>query len=345
MQVLVADDDEASRVMLTRLVQQLGHHPLVAADGKEALEQWTRHRPALVLTDWSMPRLGGIELCTRIREAETDEYTYIVMVTGFDSKSDLVQGFDSGVDDYITKPVDPTELAVRMRSGERVLNLVNKDMVILAMAKLAETRDPETGMHLERIQGYCRILCEHLFEEHLYRNEVNRTFIENMTATSPLHDIGKVGIPDRVLLKPGPLDSEEFEIMKRHTVIGHETLRSTLEKEPRSAYLRMAADVARSHHERWDGSGYPDGLSGTDIPLSARILSLADVYDAVTSQRVYKQACSHQEAFDMLQEGRGTQFEPTLIDAFNECAEQFADIARRLREEEVAVSAVLRDRD
>jgi putative two-component system response regulator len=333
MKVLVADDERLSRKALGFYLKKLGYDVLLAENGREALEIWRAETPRILITDWNMPEMDGADLCRTIREAEGDEYTYIIMVTSRGASADLVTGFEAGVDDYLTKPVGKDELHVRLKAGERIFSLQDKDMVIFAMAKLAETRDPETGYHLERIQGYCRILADTLAREPVVFPEINRQFIETIYATSPLHDVGKVGIPDRILLKPGRLTDEEFTIMKSHTVIGYETLHSAIEKNPRAVYLRMSAEIARAHHERFDGTGYPDGLAGESIPLSGRILAVADVYDALISKRVYKDAFSHADTRAIILEGRGSHFDPRIVDAFLACEEGVMAIARKFKED------------
>lgn len=333
MKVLVADDETLSRKTLGFYLKRLGYDVLQAANGREALEVWRAETPRILITDWNMPEMDGADLCRTIRAAEGDEYTYIIMVTSRGDSADLVTGFEAGVDDYLTKPVGKDELHVRLKAGERIFSLQDKDMVIFAMAKLAETRDPETGYHLERIQGYCRILAETLASDPRVFPEINRQFIETIYATSPLHDVGKVGIPDRILLKPGRLNDQEFNIMKSHTVIGYETLHSAIEKNPRAVYLRMSAEIARSHHERFDGSGYPDGLAGEAIPLSGRILAVADVYDALISKRVYKEAFSHADTREIILEGRGSHFDPRIVDAFLACEEAVLAIAKKFKED------------
>lgn len=326
MQILIAEDDKISRKTLAIYVRKMGYDPLLAEDGRQAFELWQNHRPRIILTDWSMPDMDGIELSSRIRRNEKDEYTYIIMVSSRDYAEDLIQGFEAGVDDYLTKPVNRAELAVRLKASERIFSLQSKDTVIFAMAKLAETRDPETGQHLERIQGYCRIIAEYLLKHSIYPDQVNRRFIEDIYSTSPLHDIGKVGIPDHILLKPDRLSDKEFQIIKEHTLIGYNTLKSTIARNPRADFLRMSAEIARSHHEKWDGSGYPDGLSGLDIPLSARILAVADVYDALASKRIYKEAFSHEKTRSIIVQGKGAHFDPTLVEVFQDCDEQFAQV-------------------
>jgi len=333
MLVLIAEDETISRKTLAMFCRKIGYDTILAADGREAYDLWLEHRPRIVVTDWNMPVLDGLALSKKIRESAMDDYTYIIMVTSRDESTDLVEGFHAGIDDYLTKPVNKAELEVRLRSSERILTLQDKDTVIFSLAKLAETRDPETGLHLERMQSYCRVLSEKLLANKLYPDTVNRRFVEDIFSTSPLHDIGKVGIPDNILQKPGRLTEEEFTIMKTHTLIGCHTLQSSIEQNPRANYLKMSAQIARSHHEKWDGNGYPDGLSGEAIPLSARILAVADVYDALASKRVYKEAFSHEKTRSIILQGKGTHFDPQLIDTFLECEDDFIRILEKFQED------------
>ena len=191
-----------------------------------------------------------------------------------------------------------------------------RDATILALAKLAENRDPETGTHLERVQHFCRLLAEGLAEKPHYASIIDRHFIDNLVRSCPLHDIGKVGIPDHILLKPGRLTPEEFEIMKRHSAIGGDTIRSLVEQGRNQQFLEMGMAIAYHHHEKWDGGGYPHGLSGQNIPLPARIVALADVYDALTCKRVYKEAMSHEKAVSIITEGNGKHFDPEMVEVF-----------------------------
>ncbi len=208
-----------------------------------------------------------------------------------------------------------------------------RDAVILALAKLAEHRDPETGAHLERVQQYCRILSRDLATHPSCREIIDEEFIETIVRSSPLHDIGKVGVPDRILLKPGTLTPEEFEIMKNHTLIGGNTIASLMRQSAGGPFLQMGMEIALAHHEKYDGSGYPKGLSGEDIPLAARILTLADVYDALTSQRAYKDALSHARARDLIVEGRGTHFDPLVVDSFLRQENAFASMREALSDD------------
>jgi len=198
--------------------------------------------------------------------------------------------------------------------------------MIFALSKLAESRDPETGEHLERLQEYCRALCESLVDAGECTELLTSDYIGNLVAASPLHDIGKVGIPDAILLKPGKLTDEEFEIMKQHSQIGADTLSAASQHYGNNPMLEMGIEIAQFHHEKWNGSGYPTGVSGENIPLSARILALGDVYDALTSKRVYKDAFSHEVSTSIIVEGRGTHFDPKVVDAFLRVEEKFKAI-------------------
>jgi response regulator RpfG family c-di-GMP phosphodiesterase len=214
---------------------------------------------------------------------------------------------------------------------------------VVALARLSEMRDQETGQHLERVSESCELIALSLLERGLYTDVIDSVFIQDLGRSAPLHDIGKVGIPDRILLKQGKLDPEEWEIMKTHAEIGADTLRSVIDGGSAPGYLSMGLDIAYCHHERWDGSGYPRGLVGRDIPLSARILALSDVYDALTSVRPYKQAWTHEAALDLIKESRGSHFDPDLVDAFVARADDFNELRIRLGDgDEAASAAVLR---
>jgi putative two-component system response regulator len=316
MKILIAEDELVSRKKLEKLIVTFGHEPLCAQNGKEALALWKNQRPSMVITDWQMPELDGIELTKEIRSLHGSRYVYIVMVTSRGSLGDLITGMEAGADDFMTKPYVKEELAVRIKAGLRVVNFETRDIVIFSMANLAEARDPETGNHLERIRFYSKILAEKLLSSGNWPEEITPAFIDNILLTSPLHDIGKIGIPDFVLLKPGRLDEREFTIMKSHTTIGFLALNAAIKKYPNADYLIMSAQIARYHHEKYDGTGYPNGKKGDDIPLSARIVALADVYDALVSKRVYKNAYPHEMAKSIIVGERGKHFDPVIVDAF-----------------------------
>jgi putative two-component system response regulator len=338
MRVLIVDDDEIALELLSNTLSQAGHEVRVAKNGLQALEILRTGLYRLVISDWEMPEMNGIELCRRIRARQFAGYIYIILVTARDGTANVVQGLDAGADDFISKPFQPTELCVRVRAGERILALDSRDLIIFSLAKLAESRDPETGAHLERMREYCRVITQHLSTQAKYSDQVDGDYVQTIYLTSPLHDIGKVGIPDCVLLKPGRLTDREFNIMKKHTIIGGETLTAAAREHPGAEFLRTARDIALSHHERFDGSGYPFGLTGEEIPLAGRIVALADVYDALTTKRVYKTAFSHDVARSILLEGKGVHFDPDIIDGFVQHEGEFVAIQHRFTDGEWAAA-------
>lgn len=321
--VLVVDDDPIAAEMLRHALSVFGYDVTVACDGREALDHVRTGHYRIVISDVEMPNMNGIEFCREVRKRDACGYTYLILLTARSDTDSVVEGLDAGADDYIAKPFHPSELQMRIRAGERLLALESRDLMIFALAKLADSRDNETGGHLERIREYSKILCIELSKYPRYEDEIDEVFIQSIYDTSPLHDIGKVGIPDRILLKPGRLTEEEFKIMAEHARIGGETLQAVSEAQPEAAFLRMACQIAMTHHERWDGSGYPNGLKGEDIPLCGRIVAVADVYDALTSQRVYKPAYSHDVAVDIIQEGSGSHFDPGIVEGFLALQDQF----------------------
>ena len=324
--VLIVDDDDLALEALHHLLTCAGYEVVAKADGIEALEKLQAGECRLVVTDWIMPEMDGLELCRQIRKQDFPGYVYVILLTSRDRKEDTLEGLSAGADDFVTKPFEPAELLARIRIGERILTLETRDVAIFAMAKLAESRDPETGEHLERMRTYSRIITEFLAGDDEFNEPISADFPKLIYLTSPLHDIGKVGIPDCVLLKPGRLSDREFEIMKTHTTIGAATLDAALRQYPGVAYLRLARNIALTHHERFNGSGYPGGLVGRNIPLSGRIVALADVYDALTSKRVYKQAFSHDIARNLILEESGKHFDPDIVKAFVHCEEQFLSV-------------------
>jgi putative two-component system response regulator len=281
--------------------------------------------------------MDGLTLCRKVR-AMSVNYIYFMLLTAHDNTADIVEGLSVGADDFIVKPFRSAELLLRVRTGERLLSLETRDIAIFAMAKLAESRDKETGLHLERVRCYSQMLARQLMVDSAYRNQIDDGFVRLVYETSPLHDIGKVGIPDSILLKPGILTPEEFEVMKTHTLLGKDTLDAALEKYPEAQFLRFACDIVACHHERYDGHGYPHQLKGDEIPLCARVVAVADVYDALTSKRVYKEALSHEEARQTIASESGSHFDPEIVRAFLVVADEFAEISGNLADRESVVS-------
>lgn len=330
MRVLVADDDPSSLITLEAFLVSLGYEVATAQNGREAFEMLQAGDYRIVISDWEMPELNGLELCRRTRERQLGSYVYFILLTGRQDEGDLVHGLEAGADDFIRKPFNPEEMRVRLRAADRICALESRDIFIFSLAKLAESRDNDTGAHLERIREYSRLLAEEMSTLDKYRDVLNADYIRTIYATSPLHDIGKVGIPDCVLLKPGKLTHDEFEVMKQHTLIGFETLQAAVKNNPSAKFYRFAQEIVIAHHERWDGNGYPHGLSGEDIPLCGRIVSVADVYDALTTKRVYKEAFDHETAKAIIVGDRGAAFDPDVVDAFLNREEDFEAIRTQL---------------
>lgn len=330
MKILVVEDSQTDAMVVQFALQTQGHDVRMAASGEEALDILRKENFPVIVTDWELPGINGPELCQTIRNRVSHQYTYMVILTSRDRKQSLVDGLGAGADDFLTKPFEPQELFCRIRIAERLLALQGRDVLIFSLAKLAESRDPETGEHLERIREYCRILTEELARHRRFELAIDADFASSIFMTSPLHDIGKVGIPDSILLKPGKLTAEEYEEMKLHTLIGGETLEAAARAHPDHGYLLMARDIALTHHERYDGAGYPYGLKGNEIPLCGRIVAVADVYDALTTRRVYKEAFSHEVATRTIVKSAGTQFDPWVVDAFLLCAEAFNQVRQKM---------------
>lgn len=333
MRILIVDDDDLALDILGHALQVAGYDVLTAANGRQALELVSREDIRLVITDWDMPHMNGLELCRALRRRDMAGYVYIVLLTSHARPEEIVEGMSAGADDFVVKPFNQAELMARVRAGQRVLALETREMVIFALAKLAESRDPETGHHLERVQRYSRLLAETLARNKKFADQIDPEFVRLVYQTSPLHDIGKVGIPDAVLQKPGRLTADEFEIMKTHALIGAETLEAALAHYPHARFLQVARDIALAHHERWNGKGYPQGIAGEEIPLAARIVALADVYDALTSKRVYKDAYSHEVAHEIILGDAGSHFDPAVVEAFQQVEAEFQEIRRRFTEE------------
>ena len=333
MRILIVDDDDFALATLDHTLSQMEHHVIRAHDGREAMEILGRGDIRLVITDWHMPNMDGIELCRAIRREDFAGYVYLIMLTSRTGATSRREGMNAGVDDFLTKPLDLEDLTICLKTAERILALETRDVALFALAKLAESRDPETGGHLERVQSYTRLLATHLSEEVKIHNGVDDEYVHLLRQTSPLHDLGKVGIPDSVLLKSGKLTPGEFEVMKTHTILGAQTLDAALQRFPNAKFLRMARDIAASHHEKFDGSGYPAGLSGQNIPFCGRLVALADVYDALTSRRVYKSAMTHEQARQIILHDRGTHFDPDIVDAFLLAEQQFIAVQIRLRDD------------
>jgi putative two-component system response regulator len=322
--ILVVDDDVVSARILKKIIESDGLRVDVAHNGRLAMEMLHRGNYRIVVSDWDMPEMDGEQLCREIRSGTFHRYIYFILVTA-SRNTDTATGLRSGADDFLNKPVNADELRMRIRTGQRIVAMET----IFAMAKLAEMRDTETGRHVERVAMYSRALTRHLGTLPKFSQQLTPAVQTLIYQTSPLHDIGKVAIPDAILLKNQRLTPEEFEVMKSHTKLGAQTLEAAIEAYPEASFLAMARDIAISHHERWDGGGYPNRLSGNDIPLAGRIVALADVYDALTSDRPYKRAYTHDAAKAMIVADSGKHFDPDVVGAFLNVEAEFIDVHTR----------------
>lgn len=326
MHLLVVDDDAEVLALIVETLESFGHSVVTATNGAEALAAFQKDVFRLVITDWQMPEVDGPALCRAIRSSRSPGHTYIIMLTALHGANCVVSGLDAGADDYQTKPFAPEELRARVRVGERLLAIEARDLVLSALAELVEFRDNETGQHIKRVQHYARLLAQYLCDASGHP-EVNAGYVLLVHETSALHDVGKVAIPDTILRKPGKLTRGEFEVMKTHAAIGRRFFDHLLQKSPGAPFLEMCRDIAGSHHERWDGAGYPEGLKGAEIPLAARLMAVADVYDGLTSERCYRKAMSHDEARTIILDGTGTHFDPAVVNAFQAHEEEFRETA------------------
>ncbi len=351
--ILVVDDTPENITVLGELLVPY-YRVRTANSGEKALRAvHSLPRPDLVLLDVMMPEMDGYTVFSRLRADERTRDIPVIFVTAMDSTEAEERGLALGAVDYITKPIRPSivlarvhtqlevkqardwlkdqnaflEAEVARRLGE---NQLIQDVSIHALARLAETRDPETGNHLRRTQEYVRTLARRLRHHERFSAFLNERTIADLAKSAPLHDIGKVGIPDHILQKPGPLTSEEWAVMRTHARIGAEAIeQAERDAEKPVVFLALAKEIARWHHEKWDGSGYPDGLKGDAIPISARLMALADVFDALINKRVYKAPMPFDRARDIITQERGRHFDPDVVDAFLEVFDEFLAIAQR----------------
>jgi len=351
--IMVVDDTPANLRLLQDALQAKGYQVLALPSGTMALSAAAKRQPDLILLDINMPQMNGFEVCERLKADEALKEIPVLFISALSEVTNKVKAFSVGGVDYVSKPFQFEEVYARVETHlrlrrlqlelekhslhleelvqEKVREISDSQLAtIVALAKLAESRDDETGQHIERTATFCRVLAKRLRDNPSYAGSIDDTWIETIYHAAPLHDIGKVGIPDNILLKPGKLTSEEFEIMKTHTLIGAKTLQTARNNYPRNTFLNMGVAIARSHHEKWNGSGYPDGLSGENIPLSARIMAVADVYDALRSKRPYKDAFTHEESCSIIRGGSGQHFDPAIVDAFIAVETEFAEIRVRM---------------
>ena len=364
--ILVVDDTPDNLTLMSALLKD-SYLVRVANNGEKALKYLQGEgKPDLILLDIMMPGLSGYEVIQQLKANPATRDIPVIFLTAMSEAQDEKKGLELGAADYITKPISPPVVLARVKT-----QLENKaaadflrdqnayleaevarrtqevsaiqSVTILAMASLAETRDSDTGNHIRRTQYYVKVLAEQLQDHPRFCDYLTATTIALLFKSAPLHDIGKVGIPDRILLKPGCFTPEEFELMKSHTTLGRDAIEHA-EKQLGMpvAFLHLAKEIAYYHQEKWDGSGYPTGARGEAIPISARLMALADVYDALISRRVYKEAMPHAKAVAIIQEGRGSHFDPDIVDAFLQQQQEFQTIALRFADSDEALSSKAR---
>ncbi|MCP3875631.1 MAG: response regulator [Desulfobacteraceae bacterium] len=349
--ILIVDDAVVNIDILVSALEN-NYDLSVVLDGASALETIKEEKPDLILLDIDMPGIDGYEVCRRLKKDNRYKSIPIIFLTGFTSIKNKTKGFELGAVDYVTKPFEITEVTSRVKTHlelavirhelknnndlleKRVLErtrelAVTQEITIQSLASLAEIRDDETGGHIMRTQHYVKLLAQYLTKAPRFEDMLTPDYIELLFKTAPLHDIGKVGIPDKVLLKPGKLTDKEFELMKTHTFLGKEALNKAkkfcgVTQTP--DFIKMAQDIVYFHHEKWDGTGYPKNLSGNDIPLASRLMAVADVYDALVSNRVYRPAFPHDKAVEIIMDGHGSHFDPDIADAFIKIKEHFKQI-------------------
>ncbi|MDR1957815.1 MAG: HD domain-containing protein [Planctomycetaceae bacterium] len=351
--ILVDNSLESGRIIVESLAPE--HQIQQMMSSEECFRKMVAFSPDIVIVNDLLEDMPVLDFCQRIKGSPLGDFATILVISSQKNVESRIQYYDAGADDYIIQPIHHNELRAKIQAlgrnrnqleklwlahfyanqqYDRMKELVQKkseeieatrNMTVFVIAKLAESRATGQGQHLERIRDYSQILGEELYRRGTFP-EIERNFLVDLYNASPLHDLGKVAIPDHILLKEGPLTAEEFNIMKQHSVIGAETLQLAMQQSGYSSFLAMSIDIARHHHERFDGQGYPDGLAGLDIPLAAQIVSVVDVFDALTSQRVYKKAIAPDAVKIMIEQDTGRRFNPAIVRAFTKRFNDFMDI-------------------
>ena len=344
--VLIIDDSDINLTLIKALVLKLGDcHPVLFESPLKALEWCHDNVPDLVIVDYMMPDMDGLRFIAAFRGLHERNEIPVLMITANDQKDIRYEALLGGANDFLTKPIDRVEFTARARNmlnlrqgqkymanhvqeleirvQERTRDIREREKeLIFRISRAAEFRDPETGAHIQRMAHFSAVIAKGLDLD----AKTQRLILE----ASPMHDVGKIGIPDFILLKPGKLTHEEFEVMKRHAALGYELL-----KNSGSEILQAGAEIALSHHEKFDGSGYPKGLAGSKIPLFGRIVAVADVFDALTSERPYKRAWTLDAACKFLEDGRGVHFDPLCVEAFLAGWEEVQEIRQRFQDEDI----------
>lgn len=354
---MIVDDTPANLGLLEEILAKEGYEVVAFPGGEMALQAVAKVQPQLILLDIMMPKMNGFEVCQALKSKESQRDIPVIFISALDATKNKLQAFTQGGVDYVTKPFQTEEVLARVKTHVKIYQmqvtlerfnneleqlveekvrdiLDSQQATLIAISNLAEFRDEATGRHIERTRSFCRLLAEKMRENPGFQDIIDDEFIDAIYYAAPLHDIGKVGIPDHILLKPGKLSQEEFEIMKTHVPIGVSTLKKVQERYPKNMFIQKGIEFVLSHHERWDGSGYPEGLQGEAIPLSGRIMALADVYDALRSRRSYKEPYSHGESCTIIQNSSGSHFDPAVVDAFIACEKIFEQTYNRLKDKD-----------
>lgn len=344
--VLIADD---SSLNIDLLIATLGNdfNINIAMDGKAALKSVAENPPDLILLDILMPGMDGYDVCKKLKQNPETAKIPIIFLTGLNDHQNESRGLALGAVDYIHKPFNPMLVKARLKNHlalkiyqDHLEDLVKtrtrqieltQEMAFKAIGTLVECNNPETGGHIRRTQNYVRLLANSLKNHPVYGDFFTDETVDLLYKSAPLHDIGKIGVPDIILLKPTKLLKSEFEVIKRHTTYGYKAILASERdySEENINFMRFAKELTRTHHERWDGSGYPQGLKGEKTPISGRLMAIADVYDALISRRVYKPPFKHKTAIDIIHQGKGTHFDPHMVDAFMDLEDQFRQIGLR----------------
>ncbi len=353
--VMIVDDTPANLGVLQELLLGEKYRVVAFPSAPLAIKALGRAKPDLILLDIMMPEMDGFEACRIIKALPEGKDVPIIFLSALSDTLDKIKAFGSGGVDYITKPFQKDEVLARIathismrrmqielsRHNEELQEMVEEKVkeisdsqlsTLVAITNLSESRDNFTGKHIERTGIFCKVIAEEMLKKGLYGDVVDEEFVKGLTHAASLHDIGKIGIPDAILMKKGKLSEEEFEIMKSHTTIGAMTLQNVLAMYPQNEFISLGIELAISHHERWNGRGYPAGLAGEDIPVSGRIMALADVYDAVRSRRPYKEPFSHEKSVEIIREERGQHFDPVVVDIFLENSDLFKQISEDMKD-------------
>lgn len=355
--IMIVDDIPENLDVLSGMLEKHGYQIRPVTSGIAALKSMHIYPPDIILLDVNMPDMNGFDVCKQLKMDDKLKDIPVIFISALSETIDKVKAFSSGGVDYITKPLQYEEVLSRvetqlklyqMRSELQKYNMHLEELVqeqvkeisesqmttIYALAKLTQYRDDQTGTHLERVKKFCGLLASDLAKSQKYCKIIDSDYIEIISNASALHDIGKVGIPDYILLKPEKLTTEEFEIMKKHTIIGAETLEYVRRSYPKNKFINCGIDIARHHHEKWDGTGYPDGLSGDDIPLPAKIMSIADMYDALKSKRPYKEPLTHSECCKIINNKNSIYFDPDIVNTFINVNKEINSIWEQLHDKE-----------